>query len=616
MSAIPFLPVAGALGSHFLWVNLLARALHTALAGQRIVYIVSPSLTRLHLAFESEGGHSTTTKPSDYSPHATPVAAGITPATHGNPNHPPPAVVELNWSTDLGLLFWHPGGTRIPESYEKQLFPAWGQTVVGVKGCLFDRQIEIALGNGGALWIKWFGRTGNMLYHDGQRVHSVFRRSHQGDFQFTPPSEGRIAGDTSDLPPAYAQAIDAIWPDRAMGPGARKKTIAASEGVSPDEKRETRMEENETAIQLHKNNHNAITKQPLFDNPRQFLQWWRHSGVRIVQEPGKLPQLMPAVDPAEPTEPLLEACTRFARQYIASSAFHRNRQAGLERLERCRRQLAQKVNHLQAELQGLMDAGDYRRQANSLLTYPDRIAPNATVIQLPDCEQPDRMLKIRIDPGMSPPENAARLFAKSKRQHLQRANLEAQLHNKNEQLVGVRAALERMSAATDPRAWKEVGPYLRKLPLPPEILAALGSKNENAVRPGASGARADETGAAVRKAWHTHLIDGWEIWVGRDAAGNAELLRQAHKNDIWLHARGHSGSHVLIRCAGKSVPAPVMQKAAYLAARHSRGRGEEVCAVSHTRRKFVRPLKGGAPGKVHIDREEVIFSHPGDDADR
>src|SRR5690625_5324457 len=42
-------------------------------------------------------------------------------------------------------------------------------------------------------------------------------------------------------------------------------------------------------------------------------------------------------------------------------------------------------------------------------------------------------------------------------------------------------------------------------------------------------------------------VDSYEIWVGRNTRSNDKLTSMAHKEDIWLHARGVSGSHVVIR---------------------------------------------------------------------
>jgi predicted ribosome quality control (RQC) complex YloA/Tae2 family protein len=166
----------------------------------------------------------------------------------------------------------------------------------------------------------------------------------------------------------------------------------------------------------------------------------------------------------------------------------------------------------------------------------------------------------------------------------------------------IRQAIDLLTTVQDPKQWKTARAMVQLLALPLDILLAFRQKSgNNAVISG-------------RKAWNIFDIEGWEVCVGRDAKGNAELLRTSHKNDIWMHARSHSGSHVVIRSAGRAVPRDVLIQAARLAALNSKGKGEEVCAILYTQRKFVRAIKGGPPGKVKLDREEVIFSHRNDPA--
>jgi predicted ribosome quality control (RQC) complex YloA/Tae2 family protein len=98
----------------------------------------------------------------------------------------------------------------------------------------------------------------------------------------------------------------------------------------------------------------------------------------------------------------------------------------------------------------------------------------------------------------------------------------------------------------------------------------------------------------------------WEIRVGRGAAGNERLTFQlARGNDLWLHANGVAGAHVVLRAEGEPPPEAVRQ-AAVLAAHFSRlkaaGGGEVAC----TARKHVRRIKGAPPGKVAVTHERVI----------
>ncbi|MBC7220075.1 DUF814 domain-containing protein [Candidatus Bipolaricaulota bacterium] len=101
-------------------------------------------------------------------------------------------------------------------------------------------------------------------------------------------------------------------------------------------------------------------------------------------------------------------------------------------------------------------------------------------------------------------------------------------------------------------------------------------------------------------------VDGFRILIGRSGEENDQLVRAARPDDVWLHARGVPGAHVLIRTDGRPVPREVLVRAAELAAWHSRGRGERKVAVSYTEARYVRKPKGVPPGMVTLLREEVL----------
>lgn len=105
---------------------------------------------------------------------------------------------------------------------------------------------------------------------------------------------------------------------------------------------------------------------------------------------------------------------------------------------------------------------------------------------------------------------------------------------------------------------------------------------------------------------------GFTILVGRNAANN-DLLTQkyAHKDDLWLHAKDVTGSHVVIRHrSGHTVPEPVVERAAQLAGWYSRRQHDSLCPVTVTPKKFVRKPKGALPGQVVVERERVVLVVP------
>lgn len=107
---------------------------------------------------------------------------------------------------------------------------------------------------------------------------------------------------------------------------------------------------------------------------------------------------------------------------------------------------------------------------------------------------------------------------------------------------------------------------------------------------------------------------GFEILVGKGAADNDRLtFREASPQDLWFHAAGYAGSHVVVRNPEKlsEVPREVLQFAARLAAYHSKAReaGGKV-EVHWCRVHEVSKPRGFPPGKVLLKRFERLRVYP------
>jgi predicted ribosome quality control (RQC) complex YloA/Tae2 family protein len=100
---------------------------------------------------------------------------------------------------------------------------------------------------------------------------------------------------------------------------------------------------------------------------------------------------------------------------------------------------------------------------------------------------------------------------------------------------------------------------------------------------------------------------GFEIVVGRNARQNEQVTFDLAKGeDLWLHARGAPGAHVVIRSGGQAVSAETLRMAAQLAAYYSKLVGERVATVIVTPRRFISRAPGGRPGQVLVRQEETI----------
>jgi predicted ribosome quality control (RQC) complex YloA/Tae2 family protein len=105
-----------------------------------------------------------------------------------------------------------------------------------------------------------------------------------------------------------------------------------------------------------------------------------------------------------------------------------------------------------------------------------------------------------------------------------------------------------------------------------------------------------------------HARSGPRVLVGRGAAQNDLLTFQiARPHDLWLHAKGYPGAHVIVPLAkNQSCPGDVLVDAAHLAAHFSDARDEAVVDVQYVARRHLRKPRGSAPGLVVVEREKVI----------
>lgn len=105
----------------------------------------------------------------------------------------------------------------------------------------------------------------------------------------------------------------------------------------------------------------------------------------------------------------------------------------------------------------------------------------------------------------------------------------------------------------------------------------------------------------------------YEIYAGKNATNNDELTTKfARQNDYWFHARGSSGSHVILKWDNlKEKPTKELIKtAASIAAYFSGAKNSKMVSVAYTLKKYVRKPKGSAIGSVIIDKEEVLLVEP------
>lgn len=241
------------------------------------------------------------------------------------------------------------------------------------------------------------------------------------------------------------------------------------------------------------------------------------------------------------------------------------------------------------------------RRAELLLPHQGRIPRGARQALVPDWSQLDeesqpRQVALALDPALSATENAARWLKRGKRYQAAKGRIAARQDALERALAAARALLEtlRKSEIRDAAG-------LRAL----EDLAGAGGSAGSA----AAGKR-ESTRTAERVPYRTfRSVSGARILVGRGARDNDVLtLRVARGNDLWLHARGLQGAHVVVPLANaQAEPDPrTLIEAALLALHFSSARDAEFAEVAWTRRKYVRKPKGAAPGAVTFSQERTL----------
>ncbi|MBI4842075.1 MAG: NFACT family protein [candidate division NC10 bacterium] len=267
-----------------------------------------------------------------------------------------------------------------------------------------------------------------------------------------------------------------------------------------------------------------------------------------------------------------------------------------------------------------------RRMGEVLMAHQDAVPRGATEVTLQDyAAGPGSTITIPLDPALSPAANAERFFKAARRGRRGAIRVEARLAETEAELGQVHAWAERVADASSLETLETIQKEIeaaRRLLAPRDramlaVRSAPGrgrSKQAPAGhrpprKPGRPG-RTGETGLEPRRFVSS---DGLPILVGRHTQGNDYLTQHLAKSqDLWLHAQGHPGSHVVVRVPNRSngVPRRTLIQAAQLAAYYSRAREHGKVAVDYTLRKYVRKPRKAKPGLVTISQEKTIIVTP------
>ncbi len=275
-----------------------------------------------------------------------------------------------------------------------------------------------------------------------------------------------------------------------------------------------------------------------------------------------------------------EGLELFARKYLQRFYF-------LDEKNRRLQQMKQKVKHLQKLLQEQtrrLDAIETRRSYKELgdiiLTYAHTIKPGVTNAFLTDYFTGNQ-IRIKLDATLNAAGNAEKYYRKAKNEIIEKSKLQEDLDKTRTGLQTAIQALETIEKANDFKG-------LKGKELSGKTAQVLSTKQ------------------ADNKPYKLVQFEGFEIWIGKNAKGNDAMLKLAGKNDLWLHARGYAGSHVIIRRKGNEMPDLVIAYAARLAAENSKAKTQKIVPVYCIERKFVTKPKKADTGEVVVLKDTVV----------
>lgn len=243
-------------------------------------------------------------------------------------------------------------------------------------------------------------------------------------------------------------------------------------------------------------------------------------------------------------------------------------------------QLKSRISRVEAAMEELVPAGEYRTWGNLLLSVEDGSRKGLDSIRLTDWEEREHLIPLK--PSRTLRANAERFFRKAANAGRERASLESRRRAARKEIEELENELE-ASGTLDAGELEELLEDRRTV-----------------------GEREREQGSRILE---KPLSGGWRCFAGKNAKQNDEVtFRIGKRGDLWFHARGVPGAHVVLKLDGRgeNPPARVIMEAAMEAARGS-GASSGVVPVDYTRVQYVNRMKGGRPGQVVYTREKTIF---------
>jgi predicted ribosome quality control (RQC) complex YloA/Tae2 family protein len=261
------------------------------------------------------------------------------------------------------------------------------------------------------------------------------------------------------------------------------------------------------------------------------------------------------------------------------------RAAKLQRLrdafDRQKTLLEKRLQDIDRVREAAREAQALRTQADILMAYAHQVPAKAKGVTLPDFE--GGTVEIQLDPQLDAIGNAQALYERVKKRENRSQQAESRTDELLAQLQEVEGRLASLEALSDEAL--------------DELVETHASQPTTQVR--------SEPGIRYTGP------HGFRVLVGRNSRENDIVtFRLARSRDVWLHAQGYPGSHVVVQAENREVPFETILFAAQLAAAYSKAGQSDNVPVDYTLRKNVWKAKGAPAGAVHFTQQKTVYVTP------
>ncbi len=282
----------------------------------------------------------------------------------------------------------------------------------------------------------------------------------------------------------------------------------------------------------------------------------------------------------------------------------------IEKLKECTTQIKRELKKLRKKLQKqeveLEEAGSWEKlshHADTLLANRDAVKKGMKAIVLPDVHT-NIEIEIPLNPKCTVDKNADLFYKKARRGKRGYDTCEEKVAETESAIDSTQALLDEVVELRDDSL---VGRESEALELIEKVANNDFSSQKNQT---ASGKQFVKT-----HPFRHYTIDGYDIYAGKTSRDNDELsTRFAKPSDVWFHAVGFAGSHVIIK-RGKNDPLPpqkILDIAGGIAVFFSKAKNTSYAEVHMTEARFVRKPRKSPAGLVTADRCKTVRMSPVD----